>query len=156
MIKSYVILALISTLCYAVCGVIGERYAQRTSVLWQIILANTGMLIIALSVIGIQRSLGKPAALDVDRTTFWMLITVWGTMSFAAAYAFYQALHEGGSLPEITTILCLLPVFSTALRHLFVQPGEEPPPLPSVQALIGSSLLLAGILVLAFQFKPPK
>lgn len=156
MLKPQIALAIIATLCYAVSGVITERYSNRLHVLWMLVLNNGFMFAITLTALSAMAAVKQPLEMKVDWRTFLAISFIGGTVLFAANYAFYQAFREGGTLPEIATILCLLPIFSTALRHLFVPQDEEPAALPSAQVMIGTSLIIAGILLIAFQAKPTR
>jgi uncharacterized membrane protein len=153
MLKNHVILAIIATVCYAASGVITERYSSKLHVLWMLVLNNGSMIIITAFALGIMRAASSSMEMKITWPTFFFLSFFAGVILFAANYAFYQAFQEGGTLPEIATILCLLPIFSSILRMLFVPAGEEAYAWPTLQVWIGSSLIIGGILLIAFQKK---
>lgn len=155
MLKPHIALAIIATLCYAVSGVITERYSPKLHVLWMLVLNNASMIVItAISIVAV-RLIDRQPEMKMTWSTFAAVSLVAGAILFGANYAFYQAFREGGTLPEIATILCLLPIFSSLLRMPFGPEGEQSYVLPSWQVMVGATLIIVGILFISFQSKPP-
>jgi drug/metabolite transporter (DMT)-like permease len=154
MLKPHIALALIATICYAISGVITDRFLAKNHALWIQLINNGFVGIITFFCIAGMHAVNRAPELKTHPAAALGTSLVAGIVLFGANYAFYQAFHEGGTLPEITTILCLLPVFSFVFGLPFV-PREDTSLTQgqTIQVVTGITLVITGVLVLAFVSK---
>lgn len=150
-------MTLVAVICYALNSVLVDRFLTKSHPLWIQLLTNGAIPVLCL--VGIVCYKAWRADIPLQEpwslTRMWFPVLLCNLCLFAGGLAFYGAFRNGGSVTEVTAVLCLLPIVATLIGmavDVYFFPKDLRKPL-TPQEILGTAIIIMGIGI--FYWKTP-